>query len=175
MLITVLATGYLILDSVSYMGNPNGGKGPDYPYFITIGPTTVKKITVPKGTKLTYEEHFFKEGQQYKIMDEQKLKYLELPEGKTIDWGGVPIYMITKFSNPEMQGFSVYPDFAKSNNEKETKFSKLWQSGTGDLGVLIKNTDDWTFNTNNVTGISDCGFKNRRFLNELFNELKKVD
>lgn len=183
-LVTLSILGYVLVDQLSHLGSPTGGRGPDYPYFITTGSTTVKKIVVPKGTKLTYEEHFFKAGQQTKIMNEKRLTGIELPEGKTIDWGGVPVFMIIKFYNPEMQGYSVYPDFNQLNNNKKTKFSQLWQNCNNDLGVLIKNADDWTFNTKNIDDINDCGVNYQRyfkenkeqqeFLNELYKELKKV-
>lgn len=103
--VTVAIIGFfLFLGALSGMGNPTGGRGPDYPYFITTEPTTVKKIIVPKGTKLSYEEQFLKGGQQDKIMNENKLIYIELPEGETIEWAGVPVYMFVKFANPEMLG-----------------------------------------------------------------------
>lgn len=183
-LVIVSIAGYVVVDQLSHLGSPTGGRGLDYPYFITTGSTTVKKIVVPKGTKLIYEEHFFKAGQQTKIMNEKKLTGIELPEGKTIDWGGVPVFMIIKFYNPEMQGYSVYPDFNQLNNNKKTKFSQLWQNCNNDLGVLIKNADDWTFNIKNTRDINDCGVNYQRyfnedkeqqeFLNELYKELKKV-
>jgi len=183
--VIVVAIGNAILKGLSGMGSPTGGRGPNYPYFITTEPTTIKKIVVPKGTKLTYEEQFFKEGQQDEIMNENKLTNVELPEGKTIDWGGIPVYMIIKFYNPEMQGYSVYADFSQLKNDKKTKFSELWQNCNNDLGVLIKNTDDWTFNSKNIRDISDCGVNYQRYfkedkkqqqlLDELYSELKKVN
>lgn len=185
LLLVAVVAGNAILSGLSGMGSPTGGRGPNYPYFITTEPTTVKKIVVPKGTKLTYEEQFFKEGQQDEIMNENKLTDIELPEGETIDWGGVPVYMIIKIYNPEMQGYSVYADFNQLKNDKKTKFSELWQNCNNDLGVLIKNTDDWTFNSKNIRDISDCGVNYQRFfkenkqqqhlLDELYNELKKVN
>ena len=40
--------------------NPTGGNSrPDYPYYITTQPMIVKKINVPIGTKLEYEEQHF--------------------------------------------------------------------------------------------------------------------
>ncbi|GAA4154028.1 hypothetical protein GCM10022217_10460 [Chryseobacterium ginsenosidimutans] len=55
-LVISLAVGYvLLLDVLSNMGNPNGDRAPDY--FIMTEPVTVKKIELPKGIKLTYEEH----------------------------------------------------------------------------------------------------------------------
>jgi uncharacterized protein YfcZ (UPF0381/DUF406 family) len=176
--------GLIVLDGLSSMGNPNGSRAPDYPYFITTGPVTVKNIGVPKGTKLTYEEHFFKEGRQDKIMNGKKLTCIELPKGKTIDWGGVPVYMITKFFNPEMKGFTVNADFGQLRDDKKNKFSEIWESCGGELGVLINDADDWTFNTKNIADISDCSvtyqrfFKEdveqQRFLDNLLSEIKKI-
>ena len=84
-----------------------------------------------------------------------------------------------------MQGYSVYADFNQSKDNRKTKFSELWQSCNNDLGVLIENTQDWSFNTKNIRDISDCGvnfqryFKENKeqqqFLDELYKELKKVD
>lgn len=175
---------FVILSALSGMGNPTGGRGPDYPYFITTEPTSVKKIVVPKGTKLSYEEQFLKEGQQDKIMNEKELIYIELPEGQTIDWGGVPVYMFVKFANTEMLGFSVYADFDKLSDDKKTKFSELWQSCQSDLGVLVKNTNDWTFSTQNIVDITSCGVnyqryfkedrKQQHFLDSLYREFKET-
>lgn len=184
-LIVALGVWYfLLLGGLSGMGSPTGGRGPDYPYFITTESMVVKKIVLPKGTKLTYEEQFFKEGQQDRIMNEKKLTSIELPKGKTIDWGGVPVYMIIKFFNSEMKGFSVYSDFSQLKDDKKTKFSEIWQSCGSDLGVLIKNQDDWTFNTKNIANVLDCSVNFQRYfkedtpqqqlLDKLYNESKKV-
>ena len=183
-IILLVIGGLIVLDGLSGMGNPNGNNAPDYPYFITTGPVTVKNIAVPKGTKLTYEEHFFKEGRQDRIMNEKKLTGIELPKEETIDWGGVPVSMITKFFNSEMRGYSVYADFGKLSDDKRTKFSEMWQSCGGELGVLVNDADDWTFNTKNIADISDCSvtyqrfFKEdveqQRFLDKLLIEIKKI-
>lgn len=174
--IAALVIGYLIfLSALSGIGNPTGGRGPDYPYFITTEPVTVKKIVVPKGTKLIYEEQFFKKGQQDKIMNEKKLTDIHLAEGKTIDWGGVPVYMITKFFNPEMTGYSVFADFSKLSDEQRTKFSELWRHCGGELGVLVKDADDWTFDTKNITDISDCSVNYQRYFKEDDRQQKFLD
>lgn len=175
---------FIVLDALSSMGNPNGSRAPDYPYFITTESVTVKKVVVPKGTKLTYEEHFFREGQQDKIMNENRLTGVELPKGKTIDWGGVPVSVITKFFNPEMKGFTVSADFGQLPDDKKTAFSEMWQSCGGDLGVLVTDPDNWTFDTKNIVDISDCSviyqrfFKEdaeqQRFLDKLVSEIKKM-
>lgn len=183
-LISSLVIGYRIfLNALSGMGNPTGGRGPDYPYYITNEPVTVKSIVLPKGTKLTYEEQFFKEGQQDKIMNEKLLTDIHLPEGKTINWGGVPIYAITKFFNTEMSGYSVSADFNQLSEEKRNKFSELWQNCGGELGVLVKDADDWTFDTKNITDISSCSVnyqryfkeddRQQKFLDSLYSELEK--
>lgn len=185
--VIVSIAGYVVVDQLSHLGSTTGGRGPNYPYFITTGLTTVKKIVLPKGTKLIYREHFFKEGKQTQLMNEKNLWGIELPEGETIDWGGVPVLMIVQFYNPEMQGYSVYPDFKKLSNDKKTKFSKLWEAGCIDaLGITVKNADDWSFNSNNITKVDDCGVNNLYYIDdkkrkkqeqlpdELYKELKKV-
>ncbi|PUV23916.1 hypothetical protein [Sphingobacterium athyrii] len=174
--IAALGIGYLIfLSALSGIGNPTGGRGPDYPYFITTESVTVKKIAVPKGTKLIYEEQFFKKGQQDKIMNEKKLTDIHLPEGKTIEWGGVPVYTITKFFNPEMTGYSVFADFSQLRDEQRTKFSELWRRCGGELGVLVKDADDWTFNTKNITDIANCSVNYQRYFKEDDRQQKFLD
>ena len=184
-LTTIIITGYVIIDGLRGMGSPTGGRGPDYPYFITKEPATVKNILVPKGTKLTYEEQIFKEGKQEKIMNEEKLTIIELPEGKTVIWGGVPVNMFVKFFNTEMTGFTVYADFSQLKDDKKTRFSNLWESENNELSVNVKNIEDWSFNKSNITDVADCGVNKQRyfksdktqqqFLDKLYNELKNVN
>ena len=60
--------------------NPTGGNGrTDYPYYITTQPMIVKKINVPIGTKLEYEEQLFKSGQQDSLLNEKKTHQDFLP------------------------------------------------------------------------------------------------
>lgn len=183
-LIALLVVAFIVLlDGFSGMGNPNGNAAPDYPFFITTEDLTIKKILLPKGTKLTYEEHFFREGQQSRMMNEEKLTDVELPEGKTVEWGGVPVYMFKKFFNSEMQGYSVYADFSKLHDDQKNKFAERWQSCGGEIGVLVKNTDNWAFDQKNISDVSDCGvtyqrffkedLQQQRFLDKLYNEMKK--
>lgn len=64
---SVLLLGLLSLTGCMGSMNPTGGNSsPDYPYFITTKPMVVKKILVPAGTSLVYDEHFFKKGKQDK-------------------------------------------------------------------------------------------------------------
>lgn len=185
-LIILPAIGYgVVLNGLSGMGSPTGGGAANFPYFITTESILVKKMEVPKGTKLTYEKQFLKEGQQDEIMSEARLMSIELPKGETIDWGGVPAYKIIKFFNSEMRGYSVYADFNQLKDDKKTKFSELWQSCSTDLAVLVKDTGDWTFSLENIVDISSCGVDYQRyfkedeeqqlFLDHIFNELRKAN
>ena len=172
---------FLILGSC--IGGVNGSAPPDYPYFITTEPMVVKKVTVPVGTRLTYDEHFFVEGKQDHKMSEQRLTSIKLPKGQTMNWGGVPVYWIEKFFNSEMRGYSIYADFSKLSADKKTKFSELWKSCNDGLGITIKNEDDWSFNTANIEDIESCSVLYQRFfkddksqqdfLNQIVSELKK--
>lgn len=176
---------FVIRDGLMSMGNPNGSRAPYYPYFITKETVTVKNIELPKGTKLTYEEQFFREGQQDRIMTEKKLTDIEFPKEKPVDWGGVPVYIIRKFFNSEMGGYSVYADFGQLSADKTTKFSEMWQSCGGKMGILVKNTDDWSFDKKNIVDISSCSVtyqrffredtEQQRFLDKLLGEIKKND
>ncbi|MCV9928685.1 hypothetical protein OIU83_13530 [Flavobacterium sp. LS1R49] len=177
--------GLLFLTGCIGNMNPTGGNStPNYPYFITTEPLVVKKILVPAGTKLSYEESFFKKGKQDKMLSEEKLITLELPINQTIDWGGVPVTSINKFFNSEMHGFTVYANFDKLSNDKKTKFSDLWQSCSNDLGITVQNTDDWSFNTKNISDVESCSvlyqryFKDnadqQNFLNNIYAELMKI-
>jgi len=165
--------------------NPTGGNSvPDYPYFITTTPLVVKKIVVPAGTRLVYEKQLFKKGKQDKIMNERKLSKIYLPQAETLEWGGVPITSITKFFNSEMRGFTVSADFEKLGGDKNTKFSELWESCSENLSIAVKNTDDWSFNTKNISDVQSCSVLYQRyfkddasqqaFLDNLYKELNKV-
>lgn len=167
------------------MGSPTGCSRAPNPYFVTTKPLMVKKINVPTGTKLVYEEHLFKEGLQSHIMSESKLTHIILPDGQTIDWGGVPVGKISKYFNSEMRGFSVYPHFSQLKEHQKTKFARLWQSCGSDLGVSVVNIDDWSFNVKNISDVDSCSvlyqryFKNdivqQKFLDALYQALKNED
>jgi len=180
-----LLLGFLSLTGCVGSMNPTGGNStPDYPYFITTEPLVVKKIAVPKGTRLVYEEMLFKKGEQDRILNEGKLSTIALPDGKTLDWGGVPVTSITKFFNSEMHGFTVYPKFDQLTKDKRTKFSELWESCGDGLGITVKNTDDWSFNTKNISDVESCSVNYQRyfkkdvsqqlFLNDMYQELIKI-
>lgn len=182
---SVLLLALLSLTGCMGSMNPTGGNSsPDYPYFITTEPMVVKKILVPAGTSLVYDEQFFKKGKQDKIMSEEKLKTIDLPDGETIDWGGVPVTSIEKFFNSEMHGFTVYADFNKLGKDKQTKFSELWQSCSNDIGITVKDTDDWSFNAKNIVDVESCSVNYQRyfkddagqqsFLNNIYTELRKI-
>lgn len=164
--------------------NPTGGNStPDYPYFITTDPLIVKKNAVPVGTKLVYQQSNWKKGEQHKMMSEDKLTDIKLPEGATIDWGGVPVTWISQFFNSQMHGFTVYADFSKLDSNQQNSFTEMWQSCGDGLGVTVKNTDDWSFNPNNIADVESCSvnyqryFKDNKqqqhFLDEMYAEMMK--
>jgi hypothetical protein len=175
---------FFLTGCIGNMSPTGGNSSPHYPYFITTKPLVVKKIVVPVGTKLVYEEQFFKEDKQDKIMNEENLISIEFPTGKPLNWGGVPVTSIDKFFNSEMKGFTVNADFDKLSNDKKTKFSELWQSCSNDLGITVKNTDDWSFNTKNISDVESCSVNYQRyfkedasqqkFLNDIYSELLKI-
>lgn len=60
--------------------NPTGENSTtNYPYFIITETIVVKNILMPTGTKLVYEEHFFKKGQQNKMLCKGNLKTIKFP------------------------------------------------------------------------------------------------
>ena len=165
--------------------NPTGGNHrPDYPYYITTQPMIVKKIAIPIGTTLEYEEQHFKSGQQASLLNEKKLIQISFPKDHSINWAGVPIGSINKYFNSEMKGFSVDARFDQLPSNKQTRFSQLWQACDDDLGIRVKNTDDWSFNLNNIADIDSCSvnyqryFKDnvqqQRYLNLLYQEMQKA-
>ena len=165
--------------------NPTGGNHrPDYPYYITTQPMIVKKIAIPIGTKLEYEEQHFKSGQQDSLLNEKKLIQISFPKDHSINWAGVPIGSINKYFNSEMKGFSVDARFDQLPSNKQTRFSQLWQACNDDLGIRVNNTDDWSFNLNNLADIDSCSvnyqryFKDnvqqQRYLNLLYQEMQKA-
>jgi len=164
--------------------NPTGGNStPNYPYFVTETPLVVKKISVPVGTRLVYEESFWKKGEQKHILSENKLTGIWFPEGATINWAGIPVTRIEQFFNSEMCGFTIYADFNKLDSTKNTRFTEMWQSCDDGLGITIKKKDDWSFNPDNIADVESCSvnyqryFKDNKeqqhFLNEMYTEMMK--
>ncbi len=160
-------------------------KPDDSPYFITVKPIVVKNILLPVGTKIIYEKSFFSgKYEQKRLLNEKKITQISFKEGTTIDWGGVPITSIVKFFNDKMKGFTVYADFDKLDENKKTQFYNLWCSCNSRLGITIKNTNDWSFNKENILDIESCGVNYQRyfkedkeqqeFLDKLYQELLKI-
>ncbi|WP_108803931.1 hypothetical protein [Aquimarina sp. Aq107] len=141
--------------------NPNGPR-PNNPFFIATEQVTVKGITIPEGTKLEYEKHFLKKGEQGSILNEKYLTGFRLPENKTINWGGVPINAIHKFYNKDMSGYSVYANFEVAP-DNETIFYKKWKEEGCDLGITVKNRDDWSFNNSNILDVEGCSVLYQRY------------
>ena len=156
--------------------NPTGGNHrPDYPYYITTQPMIVKKIAIPIGTKLEYEEQHFKSGQQDSLLNEKKLIQISFPKDHSINWAGVPIGSINKYFNSEMKGFSVDGRFDQLPSNKQTRFSQLWQACNDDLGIRVKNTDDWSFNLNNITDIDSCSVNYQRYFKDNVQQQRYLD
>lgn len=155
--------------------NPAGSPEVNNPFYVTTEPTLVKKIMVPTGTILSYEKHFWKEGAQSKMMNESNLEFIKLPEERPIIWGGVPVYEIYKFFNPEMNGFTVYADFSKLDTVNINEFIGIWKNCSGDIGIDVKNIDDWSFNKENITDISSCGNHYQRFFEDNVEQQKFLD
>lgn len=117
-------------------------------------------------------------------MNESQLQSISMPSGQTITWGGVPISAINKFTNSEMRGFSLKAEFKQLAAHQNSGFSKQWQRCGDDLGIGIKNTEDWSFNLNNIVDVESCSVlyqrhfqdnaEQQRFLNQLYAELRKV-
>ena len=156
----------------------------NHPYFITTQKLVVKKILVPIGTRLVYEEQDLNKGEQDHILDEKTLITMTFPTDITIDWGGVPVTAIHRFFNTEMRGYSVYADFNKLAIDKKTKFSKLWESCSSDLAITVNNLDDWSFNTKNISDVTSCSVlyqryfkddkKQQNYLDDIYTELQKI-
>lgn len=165
--------------------NPTGGNSrPDYPYYVTTQPIIVKKIPIPVGTKLEYKEQYFKSGQQNSLLNEKKLVAIYFPKDQSMNWAGVPIGTINKYFNSEMKGFSVYARFEQLPSNQQTRFSQLWQKCDDNLGISVRNTDDWTFNLNNIADIDSCSVNYQRYfkdslqqqhyLDQLYQEMRKA-
>lgn len=182
---SALLLSFLLLSSCLGNFNPNGPPPINYPYFETTEPLLVKNIVVPVGTKLEYNEHFFKEGKQNKPMSESKIHTIEFPDDSPLIWGGIPVTMINKFFNNAMTGYSVYADFEQLNSTKFTDFAMLWQSCSDDIGVMVKDSEDWSFNIKNIIDINSCSVnyqryfendrKQQKFLDKLFREMQNHD
>ena len=179
------ALGLFLNGCVGNMNPTGGNTNPNYPYYTTQQVMVVKKVVVPAGTILTYEKYRGKEGKQEHLLVEDKLTDIQLPKGHVMDWGGVPVTMISKFFNSEMRGFSVYADFEQLDERKKTQFSRMWQSCSDNLGITVKDSADWSFNKANIADVESCSvlyqryFKDNKeqqtFLDQIYTELMRMD
>ena len=67
------------------------------------------------------------------------------------------------FFNSEMHGYTVYADFKRLPNTQKNRFNQLWQSCNDSLGITVKNTDDWSFNKENIADIESCSVNYQRY------------
>ena len=155
--------------------NPNHTPKKNYPYFIVKEPIRVKNIEVPKGTKLTYEDSFFKKGEQKKALDEELITMIEFPESTPLYWGGLPIVSIVKFDNTSMKGYTLTANFTKTPNKEAEEFFNIWKSHQCTLALNISNTDDWSFNRNNIEDIENFGSAYQRYFKEDRKQQKVLD
>jgi len=161
----------VIIASLSFLScdfslNPNGPPPSNDPYFITTEVSVVKEITIPIGTRLEYQKKWFKEGKQSSAMNEKYLTGIVLTEGETIDWGGVPITTIYKFFNSEMSGYSVYADFDVLPSNETSTFYELWKLEGCELGITVKDRDNWSFNKDNILDVESCSVLYQRYFKE---------
>ncbi|MEN1784067.1 MAG: hypothetical protein AAGF77_02915 [Bacteroidota bacterium] len=165
-IILVIAGGfYAYLSALASVWTLN--KPDKRPFFIVPEPTVLKRVMLPKGTKIVYERQFFWEKyEQKEPLKEKDIVEVSFVNGATIDWGGVPITSMVKFYNSEMRGFSVYPDFSKLEDNQKTEFSSLWQSCDGDLGITVKKVEDWSFNKENILDVQSCSVSFQRYFTE---------
>lgn len=181
-LLVVIGCFYLYIRALGSMWDVNTPN--KSPYFITDKPIVVNNILVPKETKITYKKRYFWEKyEQKKPLKQKDITRITFKEGITIDWGGIPIKEMIKFFNPKMKGYTVYANFNSLNKNKKTQFYNLWKSCNSELGITVKNTDDWSFNKKNIIDIQSCGSnqryfsedkKQQLFLDNLYNELTKI-
>jgi hypothetical protein len=169
----------------SSMGT-NGVGSLNLPFFMTTEPLQVKKLSIPIGTRLTYNEHLSKKGKQNEMMSEDELIDIDLPIGQTIDWGGIPVRGIdnslrSAFRGLEkfkgLHGIIVFGDVNQIKDDERTNLhSKLWQyCDNGILGIAVKNIDDWSFNTKNFSDVETCSKKYQRFFKEDASQQKFLD
>lgn len=146
------------------------------PFFIISEPVIVKNIQLPKGTKIIYEKRYFwQEYEQEKQLSEKDIVAISFPKETTINWGGVPITSIVKFYNSEMSGYTVTASFKKLNKNAESRFANLWQSCNDDLGITVKNTNDWSFNKENILDVQSCGVNYQRYFKDDIAQQKYLD
>ena len=83
-----------------------------------------------------------------------------------------------------MKDYSFNKNFDELNETKKTKFSNIWQSCNYHLGINVQDTEDWSFNKNNILDVQSCGVnfqgyfkedvKQQNLLDNLYTELLKV-
>jgi len=142
------------------------------PFFITSKPIIFKKISLPKGTKIIYTYRYFWETfEQKKPRSEKDIKKIVFKE--EINWGGIPVTSISKFFNPEMTGFTLH--FNELNKTKKNQLYPLLHICNKEIGINIKNSNDWSFNKKNILSIQSCGFEKQKYLDILYTKLMKLE
>jgi hypothetical protein len=56
---------------------------------------------------------------------------------------------------------------------KASGFSKQWQRCGDDLGISIKNTEDWSFNASNIADVENCSVLYQRYFKTMQTKIFK--
>ncbi len=175
-IIILIVTGSFVAYITALASAYDLNKPDKRPFFVITEPVIVKNIMLPKGTKIIYEKRYFwQEYEQEKQLNEKDIVQISFHTETTIDWGGVPITSIVKFYNSEMSGYTVYADFNKLNKNTESRFANLWQSCNKRLGIIVKNTADWSFNKENILDVQSCGVNYQRYFSDDTAQQKYLD
>jgi hypothetical protein len=153
----------------------NGANSDDSPYFETAEPTLINKLLVPKGARLVYTKCIdirekmsdgnyvttgavadtCRAGNQNEIMDVTRLKYIFIPSGETLDWGGIPASLFVVYRESNLLDIGV--DYDKLSEVKLAEFKKLMSEVCSwKFEFKLKSMDDFSFNKKNILGVEKC-------------------
>ena len=82
----------------------------------------------------------------FSLSDEECLAQInkKIRDCVTSEYPEIVGWFRNKYFNSEMKGFSVYARFNQLTSNEQTRFSQLWQECNDDLGISVKNTNDWS-------------------------------
>ncbi len=138
------------------------------PYFTVTKPIVVKNILLPPATRIFYDGKYpEKEGMLDKMLDEKEITSINFEYVENlINWGGLPITNISINNEKRLTiGVNIYYNCLKGE-ENQRKSKELYNYPgfyCQDLYVNIKNTNDWSFNLDNIKDIKSYGMFYREF------------
>lgn len=151
-------------------------------YHVIQEPMVIKGLSLPKGTKVTYEVDFINHGLQDSPLSTDKIRSLRLPKGKALNWAGIPVDWVTKnsYANKTV-GYTIFLAFDVPHTS-QSRLSTLWKKKRCyRMSVNTKNGDDWSFDMNNIVSIHDCypmfdglPVKDEKYMQELFSAMKEL-